>query len=182
MSPKDHGPKAELLALIPRVQPLPGEDGAQLEALRKAIMAQLEPTLPLQVALVERIVECHWDHFRSLTLTRDLEIANRRKAVLGLLSSNGTTVVPEQEHLGLAEAAVSENSAARKSAMITLEVKYRISESDIRAQAYLDHMTAMEAMERRPMRNDQRLRDLMKYYWDLKQADTLDQVPDAEVM
>lgn len=175
----------ELSNLLPSVSARPWEDAEQYEALRRAVLDQLKPSTLHEKSIALRIAEVHWDHYRSQELARDVWVTAYRKATIELLNGAmgcvGPGLFPDPRLAATARDLVSSDPAARNKALQELESR-GVSEAQIRAEAYLSHMSAIETLEKRPTRLDERRRALMKEFEDLKMINKLDQVPDAEVL
>lgn len=176
---------ADVMDLLPETSLAPWEDHGQFAALEAALIAEMKPKTLHERSIVRRLAECHWDHSRSRTLSSDVAKANYRAAALqALMTENGLLAKPlfaDQAMLELVDGLLASDTAVRTTALEAL-AKCAISESDIRARAYLDHFHAVEALERRPVRLDERRRALMKEYDDVRSLNALKAVAEAEVI
>jgi hypothetical protein len=177
----------EQLDLVPAPALLPWEDRSQFEALRAAILADLKPTSIHQLALAARIVACHWEQFRGQKLTVDVMVSGYRKAALHHLQNPPNagvfdmSLVPDRTMLDLADALTGTDRNKRQEALDELDAR-GIHEPDIHARAYLQDFAALEALDRRPAKQDARLRSLMQDYRALQELDRFDGVPDATMV
>lgn len=179
-SPVDDGAAAcEVLEDLPPLEPLPWKNRSQYQALKKALFAQLAPTTLLQRATVQRIFEIHWEQYRSKVLRRDLNVAGYRKGVVHFLTHDFMLAIPKEDASALADNLTGGDRELQAQALAYLSNR-GVSQEDIRAWAYLQHMQATEALERRSDRQDARRRALMQEYEEMKKLDQLSRIPDAD--
>ncbi|SDL97317.1 hypothetical protein [Aliiruegeria lutimaris] len=172
---------SRVMEFLPSPKVYPWEDSAQYEALQDAVVTHLVPSTPHEHVLARRIAAAHWEQWRSEQLSQDVFMSACRKAALELLNEQPGVIFPDDKTMRLADDILGSDKALRATALNELAGK-GITEEQIRAQAYLEHFQAIEALERRPWRDDERRRALMREYAALKASNQLDHVPDAEIL
>lgn len=172
---------AELMDLVPVVEPDPWEDPESFDALKSAVFAELNPETVYERAVATEIFACIWDAFRSRVLAKDLRVACYRKSALQLVLMEGFQALPDKGALDAVGALLGADKSARAAAKKKLK-QMGITEADIVAKAYIDHFHETEALARRPFRFDERRRALMKEYAELKARREQAAIEDAEVL
>ena len=178
------GVPPELLDLMPPFEVLPWEDASQYEALKMALLEDLKPGTAHELSIVRRLAALDWEYFRGATLCRDVFSSCVRKTALRVLLESGgmfAQLIPEAADIGTAGALVGEDEKARASAIARLEAK-GVSLEDVRARAFLDHVREFEMLERRPERNEERRRKLLRDLAALQQSRALQEIEDAEIL
>ncbi len=74
----------ELLDLIPRLKPMPGEDEALMSDLRQGLLQELAPSSPYEHSLAEQIFSLEWEATRHRRMRDALILAEIRQQSMGV--------------------------------------------------------------------------------------------------
>ena len=178
------GLPAELVDLLPASEVMPWENAAEYDALEAALVADLKPKTAHELAIARRIAALDWEYYRGASLIRDVFSACVRKVAYAMLGEGGMDFLRmghDAADFKIASALVGDDDEARDQAIATLDNK-GISLADIRARAFLEHVQELEALERRPERNEARRRKLLQDILGLQAVRDRGTVGDAEIV
>ena len=181
--PLDPSPNTgDLLALIPRMRLLPGEDEVGFEDLRQALLLDLAPATPYETALAENLVALEWEAGRYRRLRDDLVRERFREFAIGVFHEGkiGQAFSPSETSRRLATTLTGQDASEREVALQALAER-RISEGAILARAYDKESKTLAQLDRQIAELEERRRKLRIELGSVKAARAVP-VPDAEIV
>ncbi len=156
----------ELLDLIPRLKPMPGEDEALMADLRQGFLQELAPSSPYEHSLAEQIFSLEWEAIRHRRMRDALILAEIRQQSVGVFTEDKIDPLDllKVDHAAkdLGYDLVSDEPARRQKAMEKL-AELEITPDEILAKSYAAvaksvapheaHIADIERRKRR-LRND----------------------------
>lgn len=179
------GGSQELLALIPRITLLPGEDDAAFADLRQAFLSELAPSTAYETAIAEQIITLEWETHRHRTLRDHLIRSHFREVAQGTRDNpaDGFSLGfggPSQDATDFADALMRPTGADATAAHDWL-AQNNITVAELVAAAYQKAGPALEPHERKLAELETRRRRLRQDYDQLKAARARP-VADAEIV
>lgn len=171
----------ELLDLLPKRKPLPGEDAHQMQDLRQALLLELAPSSPLEHMVADDIFNLLWDsvghrRWRDALIRAGVRLLSQgafhdgKIRDLGIIEQNKTA-----EKLGYD--LVSEDPDRETQALTNLAAR-EVTTDELIAKAYASVADAVAPHEARIADIELRRRKLLEDYRRLKAA-TAEPVEDA---
>ncbi|MDU8944955.1 hypothetical protein [Ovoidimarina sediminis] len=172
----------ELFDLIPRRRRLPGEDSVAYDALREALLNDLNPGTPYEAALAENLVELEWEAHRFRTIRDDLWLKRFRHLAKHVFYNPYSDEDEDAEKAeALADALISGESKERNAALVELS-QHGVEEGALLAEAYSLERDALSPIERHIAELEPRRRRLREDYDQLKGKRIRSNVQDADVI
>lgn len=174
----------ELVDLVTKRKPLPGEDALQLEHLRLSLMAQLAPSSPFEQVLADDIYNLICDALAHRSYRHALLRAGIRTFAQEILhkrmSGQIEPVLPSKEAEALSYDLVSDDPLRQDKALAELS-KLEISVEEVRARAFASNAQLVTTHDAQIASIELRRRKLLQDYADLK-AQAAKPVEDAVLM
>ena len=164
--PATPGKTSDLLDLIPKLKPMPGEDQNAMADLRKALLLDLSPSAPYERALAEQLVTLEFEMDRHRRMRDALILSEIREKATKFLHDAGSEswspFKPSNAAKQFGSDLVSGDPARQSKALEKLgkleipadEVLAKAYETVARSVAIHEHHIAEAEQRRRKLRDD----------------------------
>lgn len=172
-APKKPDKTSDLLDLIPKLKPMPGEDQTAMADLRHALLLDLSPTAPYEHALAEQLVTLEFEMDRHRRMRDALILSEIRKQATNVLhkarTGSGITFDTDPAAKQLGSDLVSGDAARQSDALAALG-ELEIPADEVLAKAYQAIARSVAVHENQIAEAEQRRRKLRDDYDKLKAA------------